>query len=143
MKSQDIISLLYSHLKRDEGLRTKPYRDSVDKLTIGYGRNLDDVGITEEEASILLKNDIDKTIEYVNLNIPQVSEKPWRVQLGLYNMAFNLGIAGLLKFTKMLDAIDKDDFERAADEALDSKWAAQVGIRAARIADLFKGAARE
>jgi lysozyme len=45
-------------LKKHEGLRLKPYRCSADKLTIGYGRNLDDVGISEEEAEMLLLNDL-------------------------------------------------------------------------------------
>lgn len=49
-------------LKLDEGLRLKPYRDTVGKLTIGIGRNLDDVGISEAEAEYLLSNDLDRTI---------------------------------------------------------------------------------
>ena len=49
---------LHEMLIRHEGLRLKPYRDTVGKLTVGVGRNLDDVGITREEALMLLNNDI-------------------------------------------------------------------------------------
>lgn len=45
-------------LIRHDGLRLKPYRDTRNKLTIGVGRNLDDVGITREEALMLPNNEI-------------------------------------------------------------------------------------
>ena len=52
--NQDLIA----QLKRHEGFRAKPYQCSANKTTIGYGRNLQDVGITEGEAVSLLNNDI-------------------------------------------------------------------------------------
>ena len=52
--------LLRSQLERHEGLRLKPYRDTVGKLTVGYGRNLEDVGISRDEADFMLDNDIDQ-----------------------------------------------------------------------------------
>lgn len=140
MNESDLHNLLALHLKRDEGFRAKPYKCTADKLTIGYGRNLDDKGITVQEAEMLLYCDIAEVIEQVHREIPLVAEKPIQIRLGLYNMAFNLGINGLLKFEKMLYAIEKDDYELAAKEALDSKWAKQVGKRANRIAELFRDA---
>ena len=135
--------LLSLNLKRDEGFRNKPYKDTAGKLTIGFGRNLDDVGINGEEASILLFNDIETAIDELNSARPWVQQKPVAVRLGLYNMAFNLGITRLLKFEKMLDSIEHDDYEMAAHHAMQSKWALQVGPRAERIAELFRSAAKE
>lgn len=62
----DILNQLRSH----EGLRLKPYRCTSNKLTIGYGRNIEDNGITIDEAEYLLNNDVDKCIKQLNLNLP-------------------------------------------------------------------------
>lgn len=138
MNETDLRQLLTLNLKRDEGLRTAPYHDTVGKLTIGYGRNLDDVGISEEEAEMFLSNDAHKAVLEVHRTIPNIQQKPWQIRLGIYNMAFNMGITRLLQFTNMLEALDRDDWEQVADEALDSRWADQVGERAQRIARLFR-----
>ncbi len=127
-------------LKRDEGLRLKPYLDSVGKVTIGYGRNIDDVGITEREAEAMLANDIARTLADLNRALPWWRKLPSRQQRGLQNMCFNLGLPRLLGFKKMLAALKSGDRKRAAEEALDSKWAGQVGERAERIAELFRAA---
>lgn len=126
-------------LKRDEGLRLKPYRDTVGKLTIGYGRNLDDVGITEDEAEYMLEGDIEHVLEQLDRTLPWWNDLNESRKRALVNMAFNLGIGGLLKFKKMLAALKAGDYEHAAVEALDSRWAKQVGQRADRIAELLKG----
>ena len=129
---------IMADLQRDEGLRLKPYRDSVGKLTIGFGRNLDDVGITEREAEILLDNDIAKTVADLDRALPWWRDLPPFRQRGLINMAFNLGLPRLLTFKKMLTALEAGDGERAAIEALDSIWAGQVKGRADRIAYLYR-----
>lgn len=127
MNDNDLFELLKLNLKRDEGFRSKPYRDTVGKLTIGYGRNLDDVGISEDEANVLLTRDAAVAVSEIRRAYPWIEQKPWQVRLAVYNMAFNMGLARLTGFVQMFDALDKDDFERAAKEALDSKWANQVG----------------
>lgn len=128
---------IQEELLRDEGLRLKPYKDSVGKLSIGVGRNLDDVGITHAEAMYLLSNDISEALNGVlNLLDPEVwgnlSDNRRRV---LVNMAFNLGIPRLSTFKKMLAAVKDQDYVLAAREMLNSKWADQVGARAARLAE--------
>lgn len=140
MNESDLLTLLHLHLRRDEGLRLKPYKDSVGKITIGVGRNLEDRGISNDEADLMLSNDIRHHINDLNKALPWIKQKPVAVRLGLYNMAFNLGVPRLLGFEKMLERIDHDDYEGAAKEALDSKWAKQVGKRADRIAELFRSA---
>ncbi len=130
---------LMSDLKRDEGLRLKPYRDSVGKLTIGYGRNLDDMGISEDEAEILLGNDISEAIADLDRALPWWRGLPLPLRRGLVNQCFNLGLPRLLTFKRMLRALESRDGALAAKEALDSKWAGQVGERAERIATLYRG----
>lgn len=140
LTERDLIPRLRLDLIRDEGVVLKPYRDTVGKLTIGVGRNLDDVGITQEEALYLLTNDIDRHIKEALRVWPWLEKKPIKIRLAIYNMAFNLGIPRLRQFIKMMDAIYKDDYKTAAREALDSKWAKQVGKRADRIVQFMEEA---
>lgn len=134
---------LEDDLIRDEGLRLKPYRDTVGKLTIGVGRNLDDVGITETEARVLLANDIAAAESALRRSFPWFLAAPEGVQRGLTNMAFNMGLPRLLGFQNMLKALAAGDYQKAALEALDSAWAKQVGARAVRISNLFNEAQKE
>ena len=121
---------LAEQLARHEGVKLKPYRDTVGKLTIGIGRNLDDKGITELEALNMLDNDIAEFAAEVCSNIRFFNALNDARQNVLVNMAFNMGIGGLLSFENMLDAISKGYFNKAEREMLDSKWASQVGYRA-------------
>src|SRR5690554_4120050 len=120
-------------LARHEGLRLKPYRDTVGKLTIGYGRNLDDAGISEDEALVMMRNDI-------AVSRRELSQYDWFRRLDesrqgvLINMRFNLGLPRLLTFRRMIAALDNGDYNKAADEMLDSRWAEQVGNRAVELA---------
>lgn len=133
-----MIDKLRDDLKRDEGVSLKPYKDSVGVLTIGVGRNIEDVGISHEEAGILLDNDIERSLGDLDRELPWWRLLPDDVQRGLANMSFNLGITRLLKFKRMIAALKARDWNDAAKEALDSKWAEQVGPRAHRIAKLFR-----
>lgn len=124
-------------LMKHEGLRLKPYKCTAGRLTIGIGRNLDDKGISEDEAQLMLKNDIEyftyECKEHI-INFEQLSEvRQWV----LIDMCFNLGIGGLLKFKNMLSAIETNDFNTAADEMLNSAWAGQVGNRAIELAEMM------
>jgi lysozyme len=124
---------LIDQLTRDEGCRLKPYRDTVGKLTIGVGRNLEDVGISKEEAEMLLATDVRSAEAAVNKALPwTVNVDPIRRAV-LVNMAFNLGIEGLLGFKHTLELVRAGKYEEASDAMLNSKWAEQVGPRAARL----------
>lgn len=141
--SREEIENILKDLRADESLRLKPYADSVGKLTIGYGHNLDDLGITERAAEFMLAEDLTAVLKELNDRLPwwkKISESQRR---GLMNMAFNLGLPRLLKFEKMLKALRKGNGERAAAEALDSKWAKQVGTRAWRVAALYHNRGEE
>ena len=117
-------------LIRHEGLRLKPYRDTVGKLTIGVGRNLDDRGISKDEALYMLENDIRIAEEELDQRIPWWRDLDDVRQEILLNMAFNLGVPGLMKFKNFLRALREGNYARASDEMLASKWAIQVGRRA-------------
>lgn len=131
------LTALKSELVRDEGLRLKPYRDTVGKLTIGVGRNLDDVGITKDEAMHLLECDIKRVktdLDRALLWWRGMDEVRQRV---LVNMAFNLGITRLMGFKNTLAAMQAGNYADAAKGMLASKWATQVGARATRLAAMM------
>ena len=136
----DLVNLhrLQKQLIRHEALRLKPYRCSADKLTIGIGRNLDDVGITKEEAFFLLGNDISRVIAELDQNIPVFSSLDEIRKRVVIDMGFNLGISRLLHFRRMLSALEQGDYQKAAVEMLDSKWARQVGKRAINLNKMMK-----
>ena len=125
---------LREQLIRDEGCKLRVYKDSRGIETIGVGRNLRDKGISQHEADMLLDADI---LEY---SAAVIAHLPWSLRLDearravLINMAFNLGVRGLLGFKNMLAAVEAGAYDRAAAEMMDSRWAGQVGERAARLA---------
>lgn len=136
-------------LAMHEGIRLHPYRCTKGRLTIGIGRNLDNNpitaeeervvgdwqhGITKEAAFYLLRHDIDRVEDECSRLIPFWQSLDDERQYALLDMAFNLGIYGLLKFKKMLAFIGVGNYRQAAVECLASKYAQDVGQRAKRIA---------
>ena len=129
---------LTAQLARHEGLRLKPYRDTTGHLTIGYGRNLDDVGITEYEAMVMLKGDQTRTMLALDTALPwwqTLDDVRSRV---LIDMAFNMGIGTLLTFVGVLGRLRSCDWEGAAQHMEDSLWARQVGQRAKTLARMMR-----
>jgi len=124
-------------LIKHEGLRLDMYVDSVGKNTIGVGRNIDDRGITKDEAMYLLDNDIKIIME-------QVSHVRWFDSLSdvrrkvIIDMVFNLGITRFKGFTKTIAHIAAGDYDGASKEMLNSKWAEQVGTRAITLSKMMK-----
>jgi lysozyme len=129
---------LRADLIRDEGMRLKPYRCTAGKLTIGVGRNLDDRGISREEAETLLDHDIAAIAADFDRALPWWRGLSEARQRALVNMGFNLGLTRLMGFKQMLAALERGDTATAAAQALDSTWATQVGARAQRIAALLR-----
>lgn len=129
-----LLDLILKH----EGFRSKPYRDSVGKLTIAIGRNLDDVGINEEEAIYLCRNDV------LRAHLDIVNSFKWFNYLSYTRkcvvicMVFQLGINGFKEFKKMILAIEKADFDLAAKEMLDSTWHKQTPKRAEELSEMMK-----
>lgn len=121
-----------------EGLRLKPYRCEAGKLTIGVGRNIEDIGITEREAMFLLTGDLLRVQDELKANFSFYIELSSIRQLVMVDMCFNLGISRFRKFKKMISALKRKDFDEAAKEMLDSRWARQVKSRSARLANMMR-----
>jgi len=124
-------------IKIHEGLVLMPYKDTVNKWTIGYGRNIEDNGISVTEADFMFDNDFNRCTKELVL-YPWFTNQPVFIQYALLDMCFNLGIKRLLGFRKMIEAITVKDYTKAALEALNSKWAEQVGDRAKDVALMMR-----
>jgi len=131
-----MIELATKQIKADEGLRLSPYECSAGKLTIGFGRNLEDRGISLDEAEIMLANDIRESISELS-TFPWFSGLSERRQAALVNMHFNIGHARFLGFKRMIAALEIGDYPQAGAELLDSKYAQQVRQRARRLATML------
>ena len=133
-------SMAKQMLKRHEGLKLTVYECTAGKKTIGYGRNLEDRGITEREAEELLDNDIEAVEAqlrnsfdfYMRLSDPRKAV--------LIDLTFNIGLGGVKGFKNMLAALDRQDYTEAKYQLLDSRYARQVPNRAKELADLLEGA---
>jgi len=134
-----LMDRIKAQLVRHEGLRLKPYRCTAGKLTIGIGRNLDDCGINQSEAYVMLINDIMNCEKQLQSKIPDIYNGLDEVRKSvLLNMCFNLGVSGLLGFKNTLAFVKAGDWERAANNMLVSKWAKQVGRRAIELSELMR-----
>lgn len=140
---------LIEQLKRHEGYRQHSYRCTAGKLTIGYGYNLtanplrlssleinynQTHGIGKNEAERLLKLMIAKITDQLEEALPVINRIDTVRQDILINMTYNLGLVGLLKFKKMIAALEKKDYQKASIEMLNSKWSSDVGNRAQELA---------
>ena len=131
---------LAEQLRRHEGLRLKPYKCPSGKLTIGYGRNLVDRGISKQEAEMLLINEIKDIKARLTLVLKWFSDLDPIRQDCLVNMAYNMGVSGLLRWKKTLEDIKERRYKDASQKMRESLWAGQVGKRALELADqLEKG----
>ena len=128
----ELIEDLKEMLIKNEGMETKLYKCTSQRLTIGVGRNIEENGISIDEAELMLINDMNGVFADLDRNIPFWQFMPYNVRLVLADMCFCLGINRLLKFTKMLEAMEERDFELAGEELLDSVYAVQVKKRADR-----------
>jgi len=153
-----ITDKLIERIKKHEGYKISPYKDTVGKWTVGYGRNLEDNPLTPAEVIKLFsktefKSTVDAEIFFEDLLVTDIMVHTMELednlamfpmcdtdeQTVLIDMAFNLGVPTLLKFKGMLHAIDNDDKVQAAVELLDSKYAEQVKTRAVDNAKLLAG----
>jgi lysozyme len=126
------------YIKRNEGLRLKPYKCSAGKLTIGYGRNIEDNGISLDEAEFLLSSDIRSVTEEIRRLIPDFDSLELPQKTALIDMGYNLGVTRLSLFKLMLKAVNARDFKTAAMEMLDSNYANQLPNRSSKNAELIQ-----
>lgn len=122
---------------KHEGYRKYIYTDTTGHRTIGHGINLE-AGLTREESLLVVEYRLNKIDEELSYRIPFYNQLSAIRQDVLCDMAYNLGINGLLGFRKMLASMEDRRWGTAAREMLDSRWARQVGLRAEELADLMR-----
>ena len=133
---------LRQQLIRHEGLRLEVYECSNGFKTIGVGRNIQTNGITEDEAHLMLDNDIKRSAA-------EMESFSWWEELDqvrkdcLINMVFNLGLPTFKKFKGMLSAIENKDFQLASLEMLDSRWSRQVKGRSKELSEQMRTGQRQ
>lgn len=125
-------------LIRHEGMELQLYEDSVGKLTIGVGYNIEDRGITEEDALYFMRNDIARFAKELTQHYPFVRDLDAARYYVLMDMMYNMGLQRLSGFKKMWTQLSVGNYEAAANEMLDSKWAKQVKGRAVELAELMR-----
>jgi lysozyme len=130
----DAIQIARLQVKKHEGLRLKPYRDSVGVLTIGYGRNLNN-GLSLDEAELMFNHDIATALLSANSFCAEGWDKMNEArQAVLINMAFNLGHERLFKFVLLRIAIRAGNWSMAASRMRSSLWYKQVKNRGEELA---------
>ena len=132
------MSKLIETLRRHEGVKNTLYKCTSDKWTIGVGRNLEDVGVSDDEIDYLLQNDITRTENLLDQYMGWWSDLDNIRQEALINFVFNVGIGTTMKFKKAMAALEAHDYDTAAIEMLDSNWAKQVGSRAEEVTQMIK-----
>lgn len=139
-----MLNELMTELKRDEGRRDRPYKDTRGILTIGYGHNLMASGLCEAALSAQLDHDIHLVFSALDQRLPWWRKHPEPVQRVLANLCFNLGIDGLLKFKKTLPLIMAREYVAAADALMENgTYINQVGDRVGRLANLLRSCYNE
>ena len=149
--SDPTVEILQKWLETDEGVRSKPYKCSANKWTIGIGHNFEDKPLTVEQQVRYFNRhpmDAEDIRELFEDDIAEVLTQLRRFdwfkaltpvrQAALANMAFQMGVEGLFKFVTTLTYVQQGDFERAASNMLNSKWARQTPARARRVAQAIQ-----
>lgn len=134
------MSRLIEQLRIHEGVREKVYLCSAGYETIGVGRNISEsgLGLSSDEIDYLLSNDIKRCQQEMEFNFDWFKELDDVRRDAMINLCFNIGVTSLKKFSKAIAAMNVHDYETAAMEFLDSRWASQVGTRALDVTDMIR-----
>lgn len=125
-------------IKKHEGYEPMVYQCSEGFDTIGIGFKVDNLFLSEEVCDIILEEKIDKILERLDRLTPWVEDLPSDAQMVLINMCYQMGVGGVMKFKKALAAMKVRNWEEAAKEMLDSKWARQTPGRANELSEIIK-----
>jgi len=133
----DLIDHISRQLQVEEGVKLRLYNDTKGILSIGVGRNIQANGIRLDEAQLMLANDIKDSVRFLEQFAWYTKCSDVR-KAALIDMSF-MGAEKLLHFVKMLSGILHDDYEQAAAEIINSKWAADVGPhRSMRVSNMMR-----
>ena len=139
--SKELLTKGVAQIQRHEGLVLNAYQDHLGYWTIGYGRLIDKRkggGISQQEAEYLLQNDINGVIQALERQISFWNRLNEPRKAVLMNMAFQMGVGGLMKFKRTLSLIELDEFTEAADNMMTSLWAKQTPKRAQEMANQMR-----
>jgi lysozyme len=120
---------------KHEGFRETPYPDPLTggaPWTFGHGLTY----ITQEESRLIVERRVREISTRLQANKPFFVDLPAPVRNVLIEMAFQLGLKGVLNFSRMWEALKRHDYVAAADEMLDSRWAEQTPSRAEALAKI-------
>lgn len=123
---------------KHEGYEPQVYKCTQNFDTIGYGFAIKDLKLSKEVCDLILKEKIDKIINRLQSNLAYFDHLPDEAKVVLVNMAYQLGVSGLLKFKKTLKAFEMRMWSDASKEMLDSLWARQTPNRANELSDIIK-----
>jgi lysozyme len=129
---------LLSSIRKHEGFRSKVYKDTLDFDTIGYGFAVKDLVLDEDIANIILQRKLEALIRSIEFKFSWYADLPNAVKDVVIEMCYQLGVKGFSKFRKTIKHLENEEWELAADEMLDSKWAVQTPNRAKALSDRVK-----
>ena len=129
---------LLESIKHHEGFVEHVYDDSLGIPTIGYGFAIKDLVLEEDLCDEILLRKLRILGKSVMGKFPFFDSLPSDCKDVLMEMCYQLGVTGVSKFKKALKAMEDGDWEKAADEMLDSKWAKQTPNRAKEMSDIIR-----
>ena len=127
IKDPDPWDEILKKIKRHEGWRSKPYRCSAGKLTIGYGTNIEQ--ISKDEGELLLEFRVNDIFQHALPQLPEYNILNDTRKLVYLDMLYNLGFKSFKGFKRMRKAVQEGNWYGAANEIENSKYYKQVGLR--------------
>ncbi|MBB5189615.1 lysozyme [Silvimonas terrae] len=136
-----ILNLMIAELRRDEGVKYTRYLDTKGIPTTGVGHNLQakplppgwTYPLNDTQVNQLLSTDLQDIFSGLDARLPWWRKLDEVRQRVITNMAFNLGVDGLIQFKNTLAAVQRGDYTAAANGMQASAWFVQVGARAQRL----------
>ena len=145
------IDQLRETLKIDEGVKYEIYNDHLGYPTFGIGHLVVEsdeehgkpvgTSITEDRVNAVFDKDVAVMVDEAKKIFPNLDTLPEEAQQVIVNMTFNMGRPRLSQFKKFIAGVNAGDWNKAAVEMMDSRWAKQVGARAERLRDRIKALA--
>ena len=135
------MSKIIEMLRKHESVETHAYECSANKITVGVGRNIDKdggIGLSNDEIDYLLANDIKRVNGELQRSFDWFNSLDQVRKDAMIDLCFNIGLPRMKGFKKALAAMDGVDYDTAALEFLDSRWAKQVGSRAVTITNMIR-----
>ena len=126
---------LLSSIRKHEGFRSKVYKCSEGFDTIGYGFAIKDLVLDEDICNIILQRKLEALIRSIEFKFSWYADLPNVVKDSVIECCYQLGLSGFGKFKKTIEHLKNEEWELAADEMLDSKWAKQTPNRAKALSD--------